>query len=261
MKLNLARPLIVFDLETTGLDIIHDRIVEISYIKVEPNGNEQSATLRINPGFPIPAQATAVHGITDADVKDCPHFKDVAPQLAEVFKGCDFAGFNSNHFDIPLLTEEMLRAEVEFDLSDVKFVDVQNIYHKMERRTLAAAYRFYCNKDLTDAHTAQADTRATYEVLLAQIEHYGEQLQNNIEWLANFSRNNRNADLAGRMVYNDKNEIIFNFGKYKGQRVDTVLLNDPGYYGWIMRGDFAQNTKDVLQKVKFGLRTPVKGAK
>ncbi len=259
MKLNLDKPLIVFDLETTGLNIIHDRIVEISYIKVEPNGNEHSATLRINPGMPIPKEATAVHGISDDDVKDCPLFKDIAPQLAEIFRGCDFAGFNSNHFDIPLLVEEMLRAEVPFDLSHTKFVDVQNIYHKMERRTLSAAYRFYCDKDLTDAHTAAADTHATYEVLKAQLDRYEGQLQNNIAWLSEFSRNNRNADLAGRMVYNDKNEIIFNFGKYKGQKVATVLLNDPGYYGWIMHGDFAQNTKDLLSKIKLSLRTQLNG--
>jgi len=250
MRLALDRPLIVFDLETTGLNIIHDRIVELSYIKVEPNGNRQSATLRINPGFPIPAEATAVHGITDQDVADCPKFSEVAPQLAEVFKNCDFAGFNSNHFDIPLLAEEMLRAGVEFDLSNTHCIDVQNIFHKMERRTLIAAYKFYCGKDLTDAHSASADTNATYEVLLAQLERYGDALQNDVKWLADFTRINRNADLTGRMVYNSNDEIVFNFGKYKGQRVADVLASDPGYYGWIMHGDFAQSTKDLLTKIR-----------
>ena len=250
MKLNLSKPLVIFDLETTGTSITQDRIVEISYIIVEPNGKETSETMRINPGIHIPEEASKVHGIYDDDVKDCPLFKDVAQKLASRFKGCDFAGFNSNHFDLPLLVEEMLRADVTLDLSNARFIDVQTIFHKMEQRTLVAAYKFYCHKDLEGAHAAANDTVATYEVLQAQLDHYGNQLENNVEWLANFSRNNRNADLAGRLVYNDANEIVFNFGKYKGQRVTDVLQRDLGYFGWIMQGDFAQSTKDVLTKIK-----------
>lgn len=250
MKLNLQKPLIVFDLETTGTSITQDRIVEISYIRVEPNGNEFTHTMRINPGRHIPEEATQVHGITDEDVKDCPTFKDVAQDLANKFRGCDFAGYNSNHFDLPLLMEEMLRAGVNFDISNARMVDVQTIFHKMEKRTLTAAYKFYCGKDLEGAHAAVNDTRATYEVLQAELDHYGPQLKNDIGWLAEFSRNNRNADLAGRLIYNDKNEIVFNFGKYKGQRVEDVFLKDPGYYSWILQGDFAQSTKNVLTYIK-----------
>lgn len=250
MKLNLTKPLVIFDLETTGVSITQDRIVEISYIRVEPNGNEESKTLRINPGMHIPEEASKVHGIFDKDVKDCPSFKDVAQTLANTFKGCDFAGYNSNHFDLPLLAEEMIRANVVFDLSNARFVDVQTIFHKMEQRTLVAAYKFYCHKDLEGAHAAANDTQATYEVLQAQLDHYGDKLQNNVEWLAEFSRNNRNADLAGRLVYDDQNEIVFNFGKYKGQRVMDVLQKDLGYFGWIMQGDFAESTKKVLMQLK-----------
>ncbi|MBO4487894.1 MAG: 3'-5' exonuclease [Bacteroidaceae bacterium] len=258
MKLNLSKPLVIFDLETTGTSITHDRIVEISYILVEPNGNEHAETLRINPGMPIPKEATEVHGITDEDVKDCPQFKDVAQELANRFKGCDYAGFNSNHFDLPLLVEEMLRAGVNLDLTNARFVDVQNIFHKMERRTLIAAYKFYCNKDLEGAHAAANDTQATYEVLQAQLDHYGDELKNDIEWLAEFSRNNRNADLAGRLVYNDANEIVFNFGKYKGMRVSDIFVKDPGYYSWIQQGDFAQSTKNVLAQIKLNASNMVR---
>lgn len=250
MKLNLQKPLVIFDLETTGTSITQDRIVEISYIRVEPNGNEQTHTMRINPGMHIPEEATQVHGIKDEDVKDCPLFKDVAQDLANKFKGCDFAGFNSNHFDIPLLMEEMLRAGVNFDLSNARMVDAQTIFHKMEKRTLSAAYKFYCGKDLEGAHAAMNDTRATYEVLQAELDYYGSQLKNDIGWLAEFSRNNRNADLAGRLSYNDKNEIVFNFGKYKGQKVADIFRRDPGYYSWILQGDFAQSTKNVLTYIK-----------
>ena len=250
MKLNLTKPLVIFDLETTGVSITQDRIVEISYIRVEPNGNEESKTLRINPGIPIPEEASKVHGIFDEDVKDCPSFKDVAQTLANTFKGCDFAGYNSNHFDLPLLAEEMIRANVVFDLSNARFVDVQTIFHKMEQRTLVAAYKFYCHKDLEGAHAAANDTQATYEVLQAQLDHYGDELKNDVGWLAEFSRNNRNADLAGRLVYDDQNEIVFNFGKYKGQRVMDVLQKDLGYFGWIMQGDFAESTKKVLMQLK-----------
>ena len=184
MKLNLSKPLVIFDLETTGVSITHDRIVEISYIIVEPNGNEHSETLRINPGIHIPEEASKVHGIYDDDVKDCPTFKDVAQTLANKFKGCDYAGFNSNHFDLPLLAEEMIRAGVSLDLANARFVDVQTIFHKMEQRTLVAAYKFYCHKDLEGAHAAANDTRATYEVLQAQLDYYGDSMKNDIAWLA-----------------------------------------------------------------------------
>ena len=214
MELKLQNPLIFFDLETTGVNASKDRIVEISYIKLMPNGTEVEKTLRINPEMHIPEEATAVHGITDADVADKPRFKDIAKELARVFEGCDIAGFNSNRFDVPLLAEEFLRADVDVDFSRRRFVDVQTIFHKMEQRTLSAAYKFYCGKDLDDAHSANADTRATYEVLKAQLDKYPS-LQNDIDFLSKFSTHNRNVDLAGRIVYNDNNVEVFNFGKYK----------------------------------------------
>lgn len=250
MKLKLKNPIIFFDLETTGLDIANDRIVEICYIKVEPNGNEEARTMRINPECHIPEACTAVHGITDEDVKDCPTFKQVAAQLAQTFKGCDLAGYNSNKFDIPLLVEEMLRAGVELDLSKRKMVDVQNIYHKLERRTLIAAYKFYCQKDLENAHSALADTRATYEVLEAQLDHYPDELQNDIEFLAEYSRRDKNVDFAGRLIYDEQGNEVVNFGKYKGRMVKDVFATDPGYYGWIMQADFTQNTKQVFTQLR-----------
>ena len=214
MRLNLKNPLVFFDLETTGIDITKDRIVEISYVKVFPNGKEESKTMRINPERPIPPESTAIHGITDDDVKDCPTFKAVAKTLAAQIEGCDLAGYNSNRFDIPLLAEEFLRADVNIDLNRRKFVDVQTIFHKMEQRTLSAAYKFYCNKTLENAHTAAADTMATYEVLQAQLDRYPE-LQNDIAFLSDFSSYNNNVDFAGRMIYNDKKEEVFNFGKFR----------------------------------------------
>ena len=253
MKLKLQNPLIFFDLETTGVNASKDRIVEISYIKLMPNGTEVEKTLRINPEMHIPEEATAVHGITDADVADKPRFKDIAKELARVFEGCDIAGFNSNRFDVPLLAEEFLRADVDVDFSRRRFVDVQTIFHKMEQRTLSAAYKFYCGKDLDDAHSANADTRATYEVLKAQLDKYPS-LQNDIDFLSKFSTHNRNVDLAGRIVYNDNNVEVFNFGKYKGIPVEEVLKTDSGYFGWILNGDFPQNTKKVLTNIKLRMR-------
>lgn len=249
MKLHLKRPLVIFDLETTGTNITLDHIIEIGYIKVEPNGNESSKSIRINPEMHIPEESTAVHGITDDDVKDCPTFKEVAQELANSFKGCDFAGFNSNHFDIPILAEEFLRVGVDFDFSKSRFVDVQNIFHKKEQRTLVAAYKFYVKDEDFNAHAALDDTKATYEVLQAQLDYYPD-LKNDIDYLSEYSSNTRNVDLAGRIVYNDKNEKIFNFGKYKGHLVTDVLERDPGYYGWIMASDFPLNTKQALTKIR-----------
>ncbi len=253
MDLNLKNSIIFFDLETTGVNITHDKIVEISYIKIFPNGTEEEKTIRINPGCHIPEEATAVHHITDEDVKDCPRFKDIARNLSKVFEGCDIAGFNSNRFDIPLLAEEFLNAGVTVDFSKRKFVDVQTIFHKMEQRTLIAAYKFYCNKDLTEAHSASADTRATYEVLKAQLDRYSE-LKNDIDYLSDFSSQKKNVDLMGRIVYNEKQQEVFNFGKYKGIPVEEVFLKDLGYYAWIMQGDFAQDTKRVLTNIKLRMK-------
>lgn len=249
MKLNLKNPIVFFDLETTGTNIVSDRIVEIAYHKVSPNGKEETKSMRINPGMPIPPGATAVHHITDADVADCPTFKEVAKEIVKDIEGCDLAGYNSNRFDIPLLAEELLRAEVDVDLSKRKFVDVQVIFHKMEARTLAAALKFYCDQDLTDAHEAQADTLATYEVLKAQLDRYPD-LQNDIEFLSKFTTQNNNVDFSGKFIYNDKGEEIFNFGKYKGQKVEDVLKTDTGYYGWMLNGDFSLHTKKVLTNIK-----------
>ena len=253
MELALKNPIIFFDLETTGTNILRDRIVEISYIKVMPSGNETERTLRINPGMPIPAEATAIHHITDDDVKNAPPFKQVAQELANVFLGCDIAGLNSNRFDVPMLMEEFLRAGVNIDLSRRKFVDVQTIFHKMEQRTLIAAYKFYCGKDLTEAHSANADTRATYEVLKAQLDHYPS-LKNDIAFLSDFSSQNKNVDLMGRIIYNEAGKEVFNFGKYKGQLVEDVFRRDIGYYSWMMQGEFPANTKQVITNIKLRMK-------
>lgn len=250
MELKLQKPIVFFDLETTGVNAIHDRIVEISYIKVFPDGNEESKSLRINPERHIPEQSSAIHGIYDEDVKDCPTFKQVARDIAAIFVNSDIAGFNSNYFDVPMLVEEMLRAGIDFDITKCRLIDVQNIYHKLEQRTLSAAYKFYCGKNLEDAHSAQADTRATYEVLKAQLDKYPDKLNNDVQFLSSFSKMNDNVDFAGRIIYNDKHIPVFNFGKYKGQSVEDVLARDPGYYGWMMQGDFPQNTKQVLTKLR-----------
>ena len=249
MNLNLKKPIIFFDLETTGINIVSDRIVEISYLKVSPNGMEESKTIRINPECHIPEQASAIHGIYDDDVANCPTFKQVAKSIAADFEGCDLAGYNSNRFDIPLLAEEFLRADVDVDLKKHNFIDVQVIFHKMEQRTLSAAYKFYCDKILEDAHSSAADTQATYEVLKAQLDRYPT-LQNDIEFLSKYTSFNENADFAGRIIYNEKNEEVFNFGKYKGQKVEDVLSKDIGYYGWMMQGDFPLYTKKVLTNIK-----------
>ena len=250
MKLNLKNPLVFFDLETTGTNINSDRIVEICYLKVYPNGNEESKTMRINPEMHIPEASSAVHGIYDADVANCPTFKEVAKNIANDIEGCDLAGFNSNRFDIPLLAEEFLRAGVDIYMIKRKFIDVQVIFHKLEQRTLSAAYKFYCDKNLEDAHTAEADTRATYEVLMAQLDHYPDVLENDMKFLADYSSYNKNVDFAGRIVYNEQGVEVFNFGKYKGMPVAEILKKDIGYFGWLMQGDFTLNTKNVLTKIR-----------
>lgn len=249
MKLHLKRPLVVFDLETTGTSVNLDRIVEFSFIKVMPEGTETIKTLRFNPGIPIPLEVSLIHGIYDDDVKNAPLFKLKAKELAEEFMGCDFAGFNSNKFDFPLLVEEFLRAGVEFDVENRKFVDAQRIFHMMEQRTLTAAYKFYCNKELINAHSAEADTIATLEVLKAQIERY-ENLENDVDFLHNFTKQDKNVDLAGRIIYNIDGIPIFNFGKHKGKLVQDVFKTDFGYYDWMMNGDFAEDTKRRLTQLK-----------
>ena len=253
MQLNLRNPLVFFDLETTGINITKDRIVEISYLKITPDGKEECKTRRVNPQIPIPEQATAVHGITNDDVKDCPTFKELAKSLAVQIEGCDLAGFNSNRFDIPVLVEEFLRAGVDIDLNKRKFIDVQTIFHKMEQRNLTAAYKFYCGKDLIDAHSAESDTRATYEVLMSQLDRYTE-LENDVDALSAFSSFNNNVDFAGRMIYNEKGEAVINFGKYKDQLVRDVLKKDIGYYGWIMQGDFPLNTKQKITEIRLSMK-------
>ena len=249
MKLKLDRPVMFFDLETTGTDALHDRIVEISMIKVMPDGTDIQRTVRVNPGMPIPAEATAVHHITDADVADKPLFSQLAEGLAQSFRGCDLAGFNSNRFDIPLLAEEFARAGIDFDFKECRFIDVQTIFHRKEQRTLSAAYKFYCGKNLDDAHSANADARATYEVLMAQLDRYDD-LPNDMEKLSEYSSQNKNVDLMGRLVYDDRHREVINFGKYKGQLAVDVLRRDPSYFSWIQQGDFASSTKRAFMAIK-----------
>lgn len=257
MKLNLERPIIFFDLETTGTNVTHDRIVELSYIKVMPDGTEEKKSRRINPEMPIPPESTAVHHITDEDVKDCPTFRQVSKALLQIFDGCDIAGYNSNKFDVPVLMEEFARCGLNFEIAGRRFIDVQNIFHKMEQRTLVAAYKFYCGADLENAHSALADTQATYEVLLGQLDRYST-LKNDVGFLAEFSASGRNVDLAGRIVLNDKDQPVFNFGKHKGKTVAEVLRREPSFYDWMMQGDFPKNTKDVLRQLKFKYCAPKK---
>lgn len=250
MELNLKNPLVFFDLETTGINITKDRIVEISFLKVQPNGEEEIKSRRINPEMPIPAEATAIHGISDEDVKDCPTFKQIAKSLADQLEGCDLAGFNSSRFDVPLLAEEFLRADVDFDMSKRKFVDVQIIFHKKEQRTLEAAYKFYCDKTLENAHSAEADTIATYEVLKSQLNRYPD-LTNDVEALSKeYSSFKNNVDFAGRIVLNDEGVEVFNFGKHRGKSIADVFRKEPSYYSWMMDGDFPLNTKQTLTKIR-----------
>tara|TARA_R110002049_G_scaffold3502_10_gene26258 strand:+ start:7762 stop:8529 length:768 start_codon:yes stop_codon:yes gene_type:complete len=249
MKLSLTKPIVFFDLETTGVNVASDRIVELSILKLHPDGKKEVKTRRVNPTIPIPEESALIHGIRDEDVKDEPTFKSIAKSLATFIGNSDLAGFNSNKFDVPLLVEEFLRAEVDFDLSNRKLVDVQNIFHMMEQRTLVAAYRFYCDKELVGAHGAEADNLATYEVLEAQIEKYPE-LKNDVNFLSDFSKRGNNADLMGRIIFNEENKEVFNFGKHKGKSVEEVLSQEPSYYDWMMRGDFPLYTKKVLTAIK-----------
>lgn len=277
MRLNLSKPLVVFDLETTGLDLVKDRIIQISYIKVHPDGKEERVNQYINPERPIPAEVVEITGITDEDVKNAPTFKAISVSLADKFKGCDFAGFNSNHFDVPMLAEEFLRAGIDFDFSKCRLIDAQTIFHKMERRNLAAAYKFYCGRRMEDdfvAHKADQDTEATYRVLQAELDMYApgkqeepeRQLNNNMDELAEFSKINNNVDFAGRIIWKERKDAngnvikdpsgkpqmyeVFNFGKYKGWSVAEVLNRDPGYYSWMLSSDFTFNTKQVMTRIR-----------
>jgi DNA polymerase-3 subunit epsilon len=249
MELNLKKPICFFDLETTGINIANDRIVEISILKVFPNGNKESHTWRVNPEMPIPAVTTAIHGITDEMVANEPTFKELANKVYALIKDSDLGGFNSNRFDIPLLAEELLRAGVDFDMKKAQSVDVQTIFHKMEKRTLEAAYKFYCDKNLDNAHSAAADTDATYEVLKAQLDRY-EDLENDVAYLADFSAHRNFADFAGYIGYNKKGEEVFSFGKHKGSLVEDVLEKESGYFGWLLNADFPLYTKKVLTGIK-----------
>lgn len=254
MKLNLKRPIVFFDLETTGLDTAKDRIVEIAYLKVYPNGEEESHRYLINPERHIPEECTAVHGITDDDVKEMLTFRQKARDIEHDFTGCDIAGYNSNNFDLPMLMEEFMRAGINPDFIErADKVDVQVIFHKMEQRTLSAAYKFYCGKDHIDAHSALGDVVATYEVLQGQLDKYPE-LKNDIKELAALTTFVKRVDPAGRMIYNDKGKAVFNFGKYKGREVEDVLKNCPGYYEWMMNSDFPEQTKQVLTKIRLSMR-------
>ncbi|PHQ55492.1 MAG: DNA polymerase III subunit epsilon [Lutibacter sp.] len=252
MELKLKKPIIFFDLETTGINIAKDRIVEISILKIFPNGNKESKTWLVNPEMEIPKEASDIHGITNEKVVTEPSFNELAKQVSELMKGCDLAGFNSNRFDIPLLAEEMLRAEVNFDMKDRVAIDVQVIFHKKEERTLSAGYKFYCGKDLENAHSAEADTNATYEILKAQLDKYDD-LKNDVTYLNEYSTFNKRADFAGFILFDDEGEEIFTFGKYKNHKVKDVLKKDKGYFSWIQNADFPLYTKKVLVEIKENL--------
>lgn len=262
MELNLTKPLAVFDLETTGIKVAVDRIVEISVLKISPGGQQEMFNRRVNPGMPIPARSIEIHGITDDDVKDAPAFKEIANELNQFLGNSDLAGYNSNKFDIPLLVEEFLRADVDFELKNRRFIDVQNIFHKMEPRTLHAAYKFYCNKELVNNHSAEADTIATYEILKSQLDTYqgvkykdrsgkvSEPIVNDVNALSEFSQQYNNADLIGHIIFNEKMQEVFNFGKHKGKLVEMIFENEPAYYDWMMKGDFPLSTKKVITAIK-----------
>tara|TARA_R100000935_G_scaffold13960_1_gene28085 strand:- start:177 stop:1064 length:888 start_codon:yes stop_codon:yes gene_type:complete len=249
MELKLSKPICFFDLETTGTNVAKDRIVEISILKVFPNGNKESKTWLVNPEMEIPAEVIAIHGITNEKVANEPTFKQLAPKIYEMIKNCDLGGYNSNRFDIPLLAEEMLRADIDFDMKNLASVDVQTIFHKMEQRTLTAAYKFYCQKDLEGAHGAEADTNASYEVLKSQLDKYGE-LENDMSWLSTFSARRKFADFAGFIAFDKQGKEVFSFGKYKGKLVEQVLDEEPGYFGWIQNADFPLYTKKILTGIK-----------
>jgi DNA polymerase-3 subunit epsilon len=257
MKLNLKNPMLFFDIESTGLNVATDRIVEISALKVLPNGDQEIKTRRLNPTIPISPEAQNIHGISNEDVAGCPTFKEVAKSLAQWMSGCDFAGYNAIKFDIPLLAEEFLRAGVNFDFRKRKLVDVQNIFHKMEQRTLSAAYKFYCSKDLENAHSAEADTIATFEILEAQLDKYKDTLENDVKFLAEFSTKSRFLDYAGRVVLDEKDIPVINFGKHKGKSVESVFKSDPSYYSWMMNGEFTLDTKQVITELKIRFETPL----
>lgn len=255
MKIQLKRPLVFLDLETTGLNVATDRIVEICVLKLNLDGTQDIKTRRLNPTIPISPQAQAIHGISNEDVAHEPTFKEIAKSLAQWMEGCDIAGYNSTKFDVPMLAEEFLRAGVEYDFRKRKLIDVQNIFHKMEQRTLKAAYKFYCDKELEDAHSAEADTIATKEVLECQLERYPDDLQNDITFLAEFSTRTEFLDYAGRIAHNDDNLPVFNFGKHRGKPVAEILKTEPSYYDWMMRGDFTLDTKKVLTEIKLQIGT------
>ncbi len=252
-KLNLKRPLAFFDLESTGVDFAKDRIVEISVLRINPDGSKVSKTWRLNPTIPIPIEASKIHGIYDEDVITSPTFKDVAQEIFDLLDPCDLAGFNSNRFDVPMLLEECIRAGFSFSIDNRALIDVHRIYTQFEKRTLEAAYQFYCNKTLENAHSAEADTNATYEVLLAQLDKYGDELKSDVKFLHDFSNEERFIDSGRRFIYLS-GKPAFNFGKYKGKYVEEVLRTDPGYYNWMMQGDFAQHTKQKLTEIKESLK-------
>lgn len=266
MKLNLKKPLAVFDLETTGLNITIDRIIEISILKINPNGSRESKLYRVNPGIPIPDASSQIHGIYDKDIQNAPAFKDIAKDLLRFLTGCDLAGYNALRFDIPVLMEEFLRADIDFDIKNRHIVDVQNIFMKMEPRTLKGAYRFFCQKDLIDAHSAEADTLATFEILEAQIEKYegveyeeksgniSTPVVNDIKALHEFSKHHEFADLAGQIIFDNEGNEVFHFGKYKGRTVEDVFTTDPSYYDWMMKGEFPLYTKKLITSIKLRMK-------